>query len=232
MRLPEPLIPARLIRRYQRFLMDAELEDGQTVVAHCANSGSMLGLLPGGAPILLSQAADPRRRTAWNWELLRLPSSWVAIHTGRTNHLVAEALDLDQIPELTGYPRKTREATFQPGSRLDFRLQAPQRPDCWLEVKSVTLRQGDGAQFPDAITQRGWHHLQVLAAAAERGERAVLLFVVQREDCPWFAPADAIDPRYGQALRMARAAGVEVLVYGCRIEPPTIILTTPIPCRF
>jgi sugar fermentation stimulation protein A len=232
MLLPEPLTAAKLVRRYKRFLVDAELEDGRVVTAHCANSGSMMGLLPHRAPLLLSASTDPRRRTAWTLELMRMPESWVGVHTGRTNHLVAEALSFNRIPALSGYSSVKQEATTTDRARLDFLLQAPERRDCWVEVKSVTLRQGDGALFPDAVTTRGRNHLRLLQQAVIDNKRAVQLFVVQREDCQWFAPAAAIDPEYTTALLQARTAGVEILVYDCSLTPHEITIRRTLPLQF
>ncbi|WP_130472519.1 DNA/RNA nuclease SfsA [Candidatus Magnetaquicoccus inordinatus] len=232
MLLPEPLTAANIVRRYKRFLVDAELEDGRLVTAHCANSGSMMGLLPHRVPVLLSASTDPSRRTAWTLELMRMTESWVGVHTGRTNHLVAEALAHNRIPELSGYSSIKQEAMTTDHARLDFLLQAPGRRDCWVEVKSVTLRQGDGALFPDAVTKRGRNHLRLLQQAAIDKKRAVQLFVVQREDCQWFAPAAAIDPDYTEALLQARAAGVEILVYDCSLTPSEIVIRGSVPQSF
>ncbi|MBF0213076.1 MAG: DNA/RNA nuclease SfsA [Magnetococcales bacterium] len=220
MRIPEPWIEATLLKRYQRFLVDAQLHDGSIITAHCANSGSMLGLIPPGASVLLSAATGPSRRTAWTLEWIRLPESWVGVHTGRTNALVAEALSRDVIPELAGYSEIRPETHFDRHTRLDFRLRGSDRPDCWLEVKSVTLRQGHQARFPDAVTRRGRHHLEILQQAVLQGMRAVQLFVVQRGDCQGFAPAAMIDPAYSDALHQARRQGVEILAYDCVLQPP------------
>lgn len=228
MRFPQPLIRGRLIRRYKRFLADVQLAEGMPVTAHCANSGSMTGLAWPGASVLLSRSDNPRRKLAYTWELVHADDSWVGIHTGRTNALVREALAAGLLPELDGYDGVRAEAPFDQGSRLDFCLTSPGRRVCWLEVKSVTLRQGTTACFPDAVTLRGRKHLANLTQAVAQGQRGVLLFVVQRQDCRHFCPAEAIDPAYALALRQAAAAGVDILVRRCRVGPDELAIEGPL----
>lgn len=227
MQFPEPLIPGRLERRYKRFLSDIRLEDGEQVVAHCANPGSMLGLDTPGARVWLSPASNPARKLRWSWELVEVPGdqgeALVGINTGRANALVAEALAAGRLPELAGYDNLRREVRYGTGSRVDFLLEG-ERP-CYLEVKSVTLQRQPGlAEFPDAVTARGRKHLAELAAMVQQGHRAVLLFVVQRGDCERVAVAADIDPAYAAAFAEARAAGVEILCYNCSLTPAGIAL--------
>ena len=150
----------------------------------------------------------------------------VGIHTGRTNALVAEALTHGVISELAGYHTIRREVPLAAsGSRLDFRLDDGPGPACYLEVKNVTAAVTGGvALFPDAVSTRASRHVAELAALVAEGFRAALCFCVQREDVRVVRPADAIDPAYGQALRRAAAAGVEVLAYRCRVGPGEVIL--------
>ncbi len=150
-----PLLAGTLIRRYQRFLADITLADGSTVTAHCPNSGSMLGLQEPGSPVRLSLAANPRRKLPLTWEQVRVNDTWVAINTNRTNQVVRQALEAGSIAALADYREIRAEVFFDTHSRLDFRLAAPDGSLCWLEVKCVTLAQGEAAQFPDAVTQRG-----------------------------------------------------------------------------
>ena len=228
MQFPDPLIRGRLQRRYKRFLADVVLDDGTEVVAHCANPGSMLGLAAPGATVWLSPSRNPARKLEYSWELVESDGALVGIHTGRANALVAEALEAGRIPELGGYGRRRPEVRYGTGSRIDFLLEPPEdssRPACYLEVKSVTLkRRGALAEFPDAVTARGAKHLAELAEVARRGDRAVLLFLVQRCDCAAVAAAADIDPAYAEALAGAVAQGVEVLCYGCDLSPAAITL--------
>ncbi|MFQ5653052.1 MAG: DNA/RNA nuclease SfsA, partial [bacterium] len=189
MRLPEPLIPATLLRRYKRFLADVELASGEAVTVHCANSGSMLGLDAPGSQVLLSRSDNRRRKLAYTWELVRVADTWVGVNTLVPNRVVHEALRLQQIPALQPYDEIKPEATAGGRSRFDFLLRDRQRR-CFVEVKSVTLAQAEVALFPDAKTERGSKHLRELSELARDGARAVMFFLVNRGDCTRFAPAE------------------------------------------
>jgi sugar fermentation stimulation protein A len=229
MRFPRPLVRGTLLRRYKRFLADVRLPDGSEAIAHCANPGSMLGLAEPGAEIGLLASVNAKRKLAWSWELVRVGEHWVGINTGLPNRLVVEALAAGRIPELAGYPGLRREVGYGEASRIDLLLEAPGRPICYVEVKSVTLRRGERlAEFPDSVTARGARHLAELAAMAQAGHRTVMLFVAQREDCTSFAVASDIDPAYARAFATARAAGVEALCYYCRVDPDGIEIEAPL----
>lgn len=224
MRYPSPLIPARFIRRYKRFLADMVLEDGTEVTAHCANPGSMLALATPGHRCWLSHNPGPGRKLAYSWELEEMPAGCVGINTARANQIVAEALASGAIPELRRWPVVRREAADGAGSRLDFHLSAPDGSACWLEVKSVTLSRIAGvAEWPDARSARGLRHLEALSALSARGDEAALLFLAQRSDCTDFRIAADIDPAYARALAAihtaARNAKPLILAYDCRLDP-------------
>lgn len=228
MRFPAPLIPATLVRRYKRFLADAVLPDGTAAIAHCPNPGAMLGLAVPGAEIWLS-AAREGRKLAFTWELERVGRHLVGIHTGKPNGIAAEAIATGAIPALAGYSEARREVRYGRNSRIDLLLSGPGRPICWVEVKNVHLRRGDRAEFPDCVTLRGAKHLEELGDRAEAGERAVMLYVVQRADCRRFAIAADLDPGYARALDRARARGVEVLCYACRVGTDGIAIARQLP---
>ncbi len=230
MRLP-PLTEGRLIRRYRRFLADVRLRDGTVVTAHCPNTGSLLGCDRPGSPVWLSRAAGPRRRLAWTWELVEpVPGVRVCIHTGRTNAIVAEAVEGGRIAPLAGYARLRREVRFgREGSRADLLLEDPARGRCFVEVKHVTAVDAAGrAIFPDAVTERGRRHLRELAHHRRAGDRAVLVFCVARGDARALRPADEIDPAYGAALREALAAGVEAYAFACRVGRRSVAIARQI----
>jgi sugar fermentation stimulation protein A len=148
------------------------------------------------------------------------------------NRLVAEALALDVIPELTGYDVHRREVKYGTNSRVDFLLTHADRASCWLEVKNVHLRRaGSLAEFPDCVAARSARHLKDLAREVGRGDRAVQLFVVQRTDCDLFAACAELDPVYARGLDEAAEAGVEVLVYRCAIDPGGVRIADCIPWR-
>ncbi|MGH6948618.1 MAG: DNA/RNA nuclease SfsA [Kiloniellales bacterium] len=235
MRFPEPLLPGRLVRRFKRFFAEVALERGESVLAHCPNPGSMLGLAAPGSRVLVAPVSSPTAKLAWRWELASdTAGSVVGINTGLANRLVEEALEGGRIAELTGYRERRGEVRYGQASRVDFLLSGAGLPPCYLEVKSVTLRRGAGpgpglAEFPDSVTARGARHLDELAAMAQAGARAVLLFLVQRADCEAVAVAGDIDPAYLKAFERARTLGVETLCYACRVEAVEIAVTARLP---
>jgi len=225
MRFPTPLHRATLRRRYKRFLADIVLEDGREVVAHCPNPGAMTGLAEPGAAIHVAHSADPRRKLGWAWRLTELESGCVGVDTALANRVVAEALAEGALP-FAGSVRP--EVRYGAGSRVDFLIEGERR--LWLEVKSVTLSRRAGlAEFPDTVTKRGARHMGELAAMAQAGDRAAVLFLVMRGDCTAVAPAADIDPAYAAALSVARAAGVEVHCYDCQITPTAVTLGQRLP---
>nr|WP_297461135.1 DNA/RNA nuclease SfsA [uncultured Halomonas sp.] len=221
------LTPGILRRRYKRFLADVELANGETVVAHCPNTGSMRAVDVPGSRVWLASSTNPARKLAWTWELIELeqPEGHLAltsVHTGRTNAIVEEALRAGRIAELAGYATLRREVKVEGSSRnrarLDFRLDDPRLGSAYVEVKQVTLRERDGhGYFPDAVSARGARHLQALARLAAEGQRAVLLFCVAHAGIADVAPAAHLDPVYAALLKRVAAEGVEVLAYGCDI---------------
>lgn len=227
MRFDPPLVPGRLLRRYKRFLSDVELADGSVVVAHCPNPGRMTSCNAPGSPVLLSRAASPTRKLAYTLELVGVDGRWVAVNTMRPNAVVHEAIAAGRVAELTGYNLLRREVAYGRNSRVDLLLEGA-AGRCYVEVKNVTLAADGVAYFPDAVTARGARHMDELAACVRSGDRAVLLYVVNHPGCHTVRPADAVDPVYGQALRRAAQAGVEVLAYGCAISPQSLELAGPI----
>lgn len=220
MRYDQRLVGGRLVQRYKRFFADVEIGRGtnrRTVVAHCANPGSMRTCAEPGGRVWLLPSANPARKLAWTWELAESGGALICVNTARGNQLVAEALAGGVIDELAGYDEIRREVPAG-DSRLDFGLlRGDQR--CFVEVKTATMDAGGGTSiFPDAVTTRGARHLEELIALRRQGHRAVLLFCAARGDAARVRPADDIDPAYGAALRAAARAGVEVLAYGCRID--------------
>jgi sugar fermentation stimulation protein A len=231
MDFPQPLKPGVLIQRYKRFLADIALDDGTEITAHCPNPGAMLGLNTPGLRAWVSRSDDPRRKLPYTLELVEADGGLVGVNTLHPNRLVAEALAADSIPELAGYASRRPEVRYGTNSRVDFLLEAPDRARCWVEVKGVTLHRGAGlAEWPDCVSQRGTRHLIELSAKAEEGDRAVVLFVVQRTDCARFALAHDLDAAFSRAMDRAMACGVEVLAYGCDMAPEHLRIGRPIPC--
>ncbi len=221
MRFQTPLVPARLLRRYKRFLSDIVLEaDGREVVAHCPNPGAMLGLADPGMRVWVEPNEDPKKKLKYGWRLVELPGDhWAGIDTAVPNRVVGEALRAGKIPGLETYSGVRPEVKYGANSRIDFLLTEAGLPDVYVEVKNVHLRRsGDLAEFPDCVTARGAKHLDELSAMVAEGHRAVMLYLVQRTDCARFDLARDLDPGYGLAFDRARAAGVEVIAMGTRID--------------
>ncbi|MCE1238002.1 MAG: DNA/RNA nuclease SfsA [Hyphomicrobiales bacterium] len=231
MRFSPPLVPARLLRRYKRFLADCVLEEsGAEIVAHCANSGSMLSLARPGARVWLQKSDDPKRKLAWSWILEETEvGDCVCIDTSRPNAIVAEAILEGRIPALAGWAGLRREVKYGKNSRIDILLEDPAKGRCWVEVKNTTLSRTPGlAEFPDAVTSRGAKHLDELAAQVALGDRAVMVYLVDRPDCDRFALAEDVDPAYAKAFRIARAAGVEAIAIATRPTPDGIEVLAPV----
>ena len=229
MRLP-PLHRATLLRRYKRFLADVRFEDGREETVHCPNPGAMLGLAEPGLTVWTSVGGSKTRKLPHTWELAEADGGMVGVNTLTPNRLAAEALADRLIPEIAGYDSVRREVKYGEASRVDFLLEGAGRPPCWLEVKNVHLmRQRGLAEFPDCVAARSLKHLRELQARVALGERAVMLFVVQRTDCDRFAAADDLDPAYAKGLIEAFRNGVEVLCYTCQIDLQTLRISRRIP---
>ena len=230
MRFSAKLIQGTLVQRYKRFLADVRLDDDRIVTAHCTNTGSMLGCKEPGSAVYLSLSANPNRKLAHTWEMIRINRAWVGINTMHPNRLVAEAVEAGVIPELRGYSTVRREVRVSAHSRLDLCLER-NRERCFVEVKNVTLAIDGAAAFPDAVSGRATKHLKELMRLKRQGHRATVVFVVQRADCDYFRPADEIDAEYGRWLRRAVKAGVEILPYRAKVTPREIILSHRLPTR-
>jgi sugar fermentation stimulation protein A len=179
----------------------------------------MLGLNTPGLRAWVSRSDDPKRKLAHTLELVEADGGLVGINTMHPNRLVAEALAADAIPELTGYESHRREVKYGVNSRVDFLLEAPDRRRCWLEIKNCHLMRTPGlAEFPDCVAARSLKHLRELETMVAEGDRAVVLFVVQRTDCDAFATCSELDPAFARGLDHAADAGVEVLIYCCHVS--------------
>lgn len=233
MRFQTELVPARLIRRYKRFLADCTLADGSEITAHCGNPGSMMGLAEPGMKVWLEPNDDPKKKLNYGWRLVDHENGhFTGVDTALPNRAVKTALEAGDIAALAGYGTVRPEVKYGTGSRVDFLLQQDGLPDCYVEVKSVTLCRTPGlAEFPDSVTARGAKHLAELARVAQAGDRAVLLYLVQRTDCDAVAMAADIDPTYAAAHAAATQAGVETLCIGTHIAPECVELTAPLALR-
>jgi sugar fermentation stimulation protein A len=228
-RFPAPPLEGRLVRRYQRFFAEVELVNGGRVVAHCPNTGSLIGCKEPGSRVWLRDSGNPARKLRFTWQAVRVGRAWVNVDTSLPNRVVAEAVAAGELAELAGYAEQRREVPYGRSSRIDLLLDDAARGTCHVEVKSTTYAEGSVALFPDAVTERGTKHLGELARLARAGRRAVQIFFVGREDVERFRPADLIDPVYARALRRAARAGVEVLAYRARVEARRLELGEALP---
>jgi sugar fermentation stimulation protein A len=222
MEFKNKLVLGKLVRRYKRFLADVELEDGSIVVAHCTNSGSMKTCIEEGAPVYLSPAADPKRKTKYSWEMIFINGGWIGVNTIIPNQLAYDAIASGKIEKLSGYTFVKREVKFG-DSRFDIYAEN-ENEKCFIEVKNVSMKVGSYALFPDSVTSRGRKHLETLIEVKKSGIRAVMLYVIQRMDIDAFGVAEDIDPQYAKSLRKAIAHGVEVIAVQAKVDKNSITI--------
>jgi sugar fermentation stimulation protein A len=233
MRFSPPLIPATLARRYKRFLADVVFDSGDMTTVHVSNPGAMTGLDRPFSRVWLSDSGNKLRKLPLTWELVQVDfgsgPEFVGVNTALPNFLVADALKDELIPELRNYTSIRREVKYGTNSRIDFLLEDEVRRPCYLEVKNVHLMRKPGlAEFPDCVTERGAKHLDELIAVMASGARAVVLFVIQIPSAERFAVAADIDPAYAEAFTRARARGVQMLAWRCKVSLEGIEIATPV----
>ena len=226
---PSPLQRGTLLRRYKRFLADVQMDSGETLTAHCPNTGAMTGCAEPGRPVWLSRSDTKTRKYPHTWELVETVSGMACVHSARANKVVMEAIQEGRIEELAGYPELRSEVKYGRGSRADLLLSDEERR-CYVEVKSVTLcLEGGVGAFPDAVSTRAVKHLQELQAVVESGDRAVIFFCVFHTGIRQVRAAAEIDPDYARALAEALAAGVEAIAWGADIGLQQIRLQESLP---
>ncbi len=230
MQFTPPLQSAILIKRYKRFLADVVTPDGRELTLHCPNTGAMTGCATPGDTVWYSTSDNPKRKYAHTWELTQTQrGAIICVNTLRANILAKEAILAGNIVELSGYNTLKSEVKYgEEKSRIDIMLQAEERQNCYIEVKSVTLAENDSGYFPDAVTERGQKHLRELMSVAAAGDRAVILFAVLHSAIDRFSPAHHIDARYAQLLIEAQTKGVEILVYKAELSTEMMTLNKPI----
>ncbi len=217
MKWDRPLTEAILVKRYKRFLADVSIKQ-ETFTVHVPNTGSMTSCWAPEWRCALSKSDNPARKMAHTLELTHNGETWIGVNTANANKLAHLWIKQGWIPELTGYPLIQPEKKIG-NSRIDFYLDGHENlPSCYVEVKSVTLKHEGMAQFPDSVSERGQKHLIELMDLKKQGHRAAMLYIVQREDVKEMRPAHSIDKKYGELLKQAHAAGVEIFVYQCRID--------------
>lgn len=234
MQFSPPLQRATLVKRYKRFLADVITPDGTELTLHCPNTGAMTGCAEPGDTVWYSTSENTKRKYPHTWELTEPQNgALICVNTLWANRLTKEALEQGRVSELSGYSTLKSEVKYgAERSRIDFMLQADFRPDCYIEVKSVTLAEKDFGFFPDAITERGQKHLRELMSVAAEGKRAVIFFAVLHSAITRFSPARHIDAKYAQLLIEAQRKGVEILVYKAELSAESMTLKEPLPITF
>lgn len=233
MQWPSELQAARFVGRENRFRAVVEW-NGELAAAHVPNSGRLGELFVPGVPVWIApRRPGAGRKTACDLILVEHAGVLVSVDARLPNKLMAEALRAGRLAPFLEYTA-IRPEVHSGGSRLDFLLTArtenggETKRRCWLETKSVTLVEGDTALFPDAPTDRGVRHLEELKALHDTGDRAAVVFVVQRSDVKVFAPHPTADPSFATALRSAHHRGVEVYAFRCHVSHIAIALTDPV----
>ena len=216
------MVPGRFLQRPNRFIAHVEIQN-ETQICHVKNTGRCRELLPPGAQVWCEVAQNPARKTKFDLITVQKGHRLINMDSQAPNTAAREWLlagGLGQIDNL-------RPETVHGGSRFDFSFTKDGRP-CLLEVKGVTLENDGVCAFPDAPTQRGARHLRHLAQAVQEGYGAYVLFVIQMSDVQYLHPNDATDPEFGEALRQAHAAGVQVLAMDCRVEINSMTIDKPV----
>ncbi len=214
-----------LIKRYKRFFADVQL-DNNIVTAHCPNTGSMIGLLDAGNKVFLSKSDNEKRKLKYTLEVIKLKKSHVGVNTHRTNRIVEKALNDNVLNFVKNITEVRREVKYGENSKIDFVVTTP-KEEVYIEVKNVTLsRERKTAEFPDAVTIRGSKHLIELTKLKKKGIRAVMLYVIQRDDINNFKIASDIDPIYAKNLKKAMKSGVEVFCYDCKFSKKDISINS------
>ena len=213
------LVPGIILKRYKRFLADVELADGSLATAHCTNTGTMATSWEPGDRVLLERAVNPDRKLPYTWLACLRDGAWVGVDTGMPNKVVAEAARQDRLPGLPGLGAVLTEQKYgDERSRIDVLARDAQDRCVYIEVKNTTMRVGDLACFPDAVSLRGAKHLRELRAMVRLGHRAAIVFFVHRGDVTGFDAAREIDPDYARELDRALEGGVEILPQRVALE--------------
>ena len=221
MKFTKSLIKGKLIRRYKRFFVDVKINK-KIVTAHCPNTGSMKGLIKEGNEVYLHKNDDPKRKLKYGLEIIKANKKLVGVNTHLANKIVNHGLENNLISELKNSDTIKSEVFFDKETRFDFLLEKNNQK-IFVEVKNVTLfRDKETAEFPDAITDRGSKHLIELSKLPSKNTRAVMLFLIQRDDCKKFQIASDIDQIYYDNFKTVIKKGVEIICYNCSFESEQI----------
>ena len=232
MNLEPELIPTTLIKRYKRFLADVSHPEMGEFTVHCPNTGSMKNCWREGWTAWLLDSNNPKRKYRYTWVLSEDPQKeLIGVNTHFANNIVVEAIQNHQVEILSDFERLETEVKYgEENSRIDVLLSDSDGVKTFVEVKSVTLREGQGdGFFPDAVSVRGQKHLRELMSCVASGDKAVLFFLVQHSAIERVKPAEHIDPKYAELIKDAQAAGVKIIAYNTRMSASEISLEKELP---
>ena len=227
MNFEDKLISGEFIKRYKRFFVDVKIGNN-TVTAHCPNTGSMMGLLNKGNRVWLSKTDNPKRKLKYTLQIIEDKKTKIGINTHLTNKIVFDALKKGLIKNFSNLKEIKQEVKFGENTRFDFLVNNESKKS-FIEVKNVTLSRKKGvAEFPDAVTSRGFKHIEELLKASQKGYEIYLLYVIQRDDCNKFELAKDIDPKYCELLIKAVKKNLNILCYDCKFSTKGIKLNRKI----
>ena len=210
-------------------MADIELDSGETIVAHCVNTGRMEGLTAPGLRVWVSHTPSPTRKLAYTWEITEVDGRMIGTNTAVPNALVGRLIAARALPGFTDWEEYRAEAKYGENSRVDFLLRDAQGLH-YLEVKNCHLVYPDNiGYFPDSVSDRAAKHLEELTHLVRAGHRASVLFTAQRTDVEAVRPSDAHDPTFAEAARRAAAAGVKFMALQIRPTPEALLIERVIP---
>lgn len=220
MKYTQKLVSGKFLKRYKRFFADVHY-NGEIVVAHVPNTGSLKSANHPGQDCLISPSENPERKLKFTLEMIQHPNgSWVGVNTATPNKIVKEAAQEKFFPHWEKFANVQSEVKINAATRLDLMLfNEGEASKHYIEVKNVTLMEDGIAKFPDAVTERGQKHLRELMLLMDEGHSVELVFTVQRNDVKAFAPADDIDPAYGVLLREAHQKGMIITAVVVDLSP-------------
>ena len=222
MKFTKSLIKGKLVKRYKRFFTDIKLDNKEIIVAHCPNTGSMMGLLDEGNEVFVSKNDDPKRKLKYTLEIIKVKKNLVGVNTHFANKIAFHGLSNNLVKEVKNSNNIKPEVFFDKETRFDFLIEKNNQKT-FVEVKNVTLFRKDKlAEFPDAVTSRGSKHLKALIEATKKGYKTYLLFLVQIQGVTDFKIAKDIDKEYYENYKIAKKVGVKFLAYRCKINSKEI----------
>lgn len=219
------IVPGTFLSRPNRFIAHIVI-DGKEEICHVKNTGRCAELLTPGAQVWCEKSQNPARKTGVDLIAVQKGNRTINMDSQAPNAAAKEWLTGGGLGKIEDLKPESRHGD----SRFDFSFTKDGIP-CFLEVKGVTLENEGICAFPDAPTTRGTKHLLELTELVQQGYGAYVLFVIQMEDVFYLHPNDATDPAFGQALRTAARAGVQVLAMDCDVTPGTMVLRKPVEVR-